>query len=555
MNTAPNNHKKFITKTFNRRISALLAFILLFQSIFSGVEVRAQQVVHAQQDANLPSAGQASPAPESPAPFLGTAMPASVQSDMPAPVPYPEQDYTLTYEKTGAWGGYAQYSITITNTSDATLENIALALPWQGAEIDAIWCATAEKQDGTIYILPLEWSENLAPGASLNFGIILKGEDDKLVPPEKHLLITAQQVNAIKSGQMQPPFQEETQTPEPENTSEPTASPRPTPVHTTEVEYTPVPTNTPLPTAEPTASPVPTMKPTATPSPAPTSAPTASPVPTAEPTAEPTPSPTPTAEPTPSPDPTPPPYLTTQITSTESATYGYTTPPSIQIQVTNIGQGTSLPFTPAIASQNTPFTILPPVQTTLAGGEHTIITIQLATGLNAGIYTDTLTLHVPGQPDTAIPLLQQIHKAPVLEPRQIGIAAITADTITLSEIPGYQYAIKQAQDQTQTYQDSPVFTGLLPDTNYTLLMRKKEDANHTSGQITTAQVRTCALPAPEPTPTSEPTSTPIPTQVPTSEPTGEPGPSPAPTAEPTPIPTITPEPIEDLHVDGTLTLT
>ena len=545
MKTTKDNHRKKTISTKNRRIAAVLAFILLFQTIFSGVEV------HAEPADSASESGASSPVSV----LSGTTNTGSAATQQDTITPWPSDHYTLTIDKSGAWGGHAQYSVTITNTSDATLEDIALALPWQDAEVDGIWGATASNHQGTIYILPLEWCENLAPGANFSFGIILKGDDDKLDPPEKHALITSEQVTAIQDGIMQPPSWEELQTPEPENTSGPTTSPLPTPTHTTEVECTPEPINTPDPTTAPTAEPTSTPKPTPTTEPTP--APTPSPAPTAEPTPVPTPGPTPTPEPTPSPAPTTAPYLTTEITSTEPATYGYTTPPSIQIQISNLGQGTSLPFTLAIPSQNTPFTILSPDQTILAGGEHTTITIQLATGLNAGIYTDTLTLHVPGQPDTAIPLLQQIHKLPVLEPAGIHIVSITTDSITLSEISGYEYAIGWQPDQTGIYQDSPVFTGLQPDTDYTLFMRKKEDANHTAGQITTAQVRTNALPAPEPTPIPEPTSTPIPTLAPTAEPTGEPSPSPAPTAQATALPTPPPgpEPWEDLHVDGALTLT
>lgn len=166
MKTVRDNRKKITTKSFNRRISVLLAFILLFQAVFGGVEVRAGEVEPDGQSAASQSAEASQP---------GT-----------SPVSYPEGDYTLTINRSGAWGGYAQYSITITNTSDTVLGDIALALPWQDAEVDAVWSATAEKHQDTIYILPLEWCENLAPGVSLSLGIIIKGDDDKLLLPEKH---------------------------------------------------------------------------------------------------------------------------------------------------------------------------------------------------------------------------------------------------------------------------------------------------------------------------------------------------------------------------------
>ena len=124
MRTPNPAHKTTIRYIWNRRIAMLLACILLFHAVFAGVEVHAQDTPDPSQTA--------------------------IQTATPIPV----HSYTIDFHKAGAWDGYAQYNVTITNTTREPLENIALAAQWQDVEIDAIWSATAQKPGNTNYILP-----------------------------------------------------------------------------------------------------------------------------------------------------------------------------------------------------------------------------------------------------------------------------------------------------------------------------------------------------------------------------------------------------------------
>ena len=59
--------------------------------------------------------------------------------------------------------------------------------------------------------------------------------------------------------------------------------------------------------------------------------------------------------------------------------------------------------------------------------------------------------------------------------------------ITLKELAGGEYSMDNEE-----WQDSPVFTGLEPDTEYTFYQRLKEDANHEASPSSTAKISTTA---------------------------------------------------------------
>lgn len=67
-------------------------------------------------------------------------------------------------------------------------------------------------------------------------------------------------------------------------------------------------------------------------------------------------------------------------------------------------------------------------------------------------------------------------------PLKPAAAKITADSITLKEISGYEYAI-QTGDQELVFGNSPVFTGLKPNTDYSFYQRIAATDTHEAGRL------------------------------------------------------------------------
>ena len=81
-----------------------------------------------------------------------------------------------------------------------------------------------------------------------------------------------------------------------------------------------------------------------------------------------------------------------------------------------------------------------------------------------------------------------ISKAPQSMPNPPLIAGRTISTITLTEVSGAEYSM----DGGETWQDSPRFTGLSPDTAYRFTQRMKEADNFLPSDSQTVEARTVA---------------------------------------------------------------
>ena len=81
-----------------------------------------------------------------------------------------------------------------------------------------------------------------------------------------------------------------------------------------------------------------------------------------------------------------------------------------------------------------------------------------------------------------------ISKAPQTMTTAPTIARRTTTTIALNPVPGAEYSI----DGGETWQDSPKFTGLTPDTLYTFAQRLKETDNRTASDSQSVEGRTVA---------------------------------------------------------------
>ena len=81
-----------------------------------------------------------------------------------------------------------------------------------------------------------------------------------------------------------------------------------------------------------------------------------------------------------------------------------------------------------------------------------------------------------------------ISKAPQTMTNPPTIARRTTTTIALNPVPGAEYSI----DGGETWQDSPKFTGLTPDTAYTFTQRMKETDNLTASDSQSVEGRTVA---------------------------------------------------------------
>lgn len=81
-----------------------------------------------------------------------------------------------------------------------------------------------------------------------------------------------------------------------------------------------------------------------------------------------------------------------------------------------------------------------------------------------------------------------ISKAPQTMTAAPTIARRTTTTIALNPVPGAEYSM----DSGKTWQDSPKFTGLTPDTAYTFTQRMKETGNLTASDCQSVEGRTMA---------------------------------------------------------------
>ena len=111
-----------------------------------------------------------------------------------------------------------------------------------------------------------------------------------------------------------------------------------------------------------------------------------------------------------------------------------------------------------------------------------------------------------------------------LIPEITAAESVTATSITLPKIQGVEYSLDR-----QTWQESNVFSGLTPETTYTLYARYAEQEYTEAGEGIPIEVTTLAeeeptpTPSPSPTPNPTPTPSPSPSETPTAPATGDTG--------------------------------
>lgn len=115
--------------------------------------------------------------------------------------------------------------------------------------------------------------------------------------------------------------------------------------------------------------------------------------------------------------------------------------------------------------------------TSITGATNSIYTLvkeDIGQTINVQITTANCTGSVTSNP-TAV-----ISKASQIAPDAPTLADITATTITLNAVSGCEYNINSS-----SYQSSPLFSGLMPNTSYIFTQRKLETATHLASTAST----------------------------------------------------------------------
>jgi subtilisin family serine protease len=111
-----------------------------------------------------------------------TCMPTAVFADETTSRTYTYDGYEITYDVTNSWGDTEAISVTLTNTSDETIENWMLVYDDFNGEISGIWDAEVESTNsGYEYIRNSGYNANIAPNQTISFGYNL---DDSVGKPD-----------------------------------------------------------------------------------------------------------------------------------------------------------------------------------------------------------------------------------------------------------------------------------------------------------------------------------------------------------------------------------
>jgi hypothetical protein len=103
-------------------------------------------------------------------------------------------------------------------------------------------------------------------------------------------------------------------------------------------------------------------------------------------------------------------------------------------------------------------------------GDHYVFTLTPKTGLGAGTYPATVTVSGSNGLFASFDANFTVNRAPQAVPAAPTLAAKSSTSVTLNTLAGAQYRI----GTTGEWRDSPVFSGLNPNTEYLLYMRMKE---------------------------------------------------------------------------------
>lgn len=89
-----------------------------------------------------------------------------------------EKDIKVTYSITGKWDKHYNVDITLTNTSDALIQNWEIEFPFPDT-IENIWNAKITKHErGIYYIKNADWNQDIEAGKSVSFGMTVACADN-----------------------------------------------------------------------------------------------------------------------------------------------------------------------------------------------------------------------------------------------------------------------------------------------------------------------------------------------------------------------------------------
>ena len=183
----------------------------------------------------------------------------------------------------------------------------------------------------------------------------------------------------------------------------------------------------------------------------------------------------------------------------DAATYGYTRPAAQAITITSSGNWQSAISNVTVDS--TDFTIGGSGSTVTAGGSIDTWTVQPAAGLAAGSHTATITVtYNDGATATAL-VSFTVAKAAQTTPGAPTIKSKTWNSVTLETVPDNANGAKAqySKDGGTTWQNSPEFRELNPDTTYTFAARYAETSNYNASDCASVEVTTDSIPTYPPT--------------------------------------------------------
>ena len=177
-------------------------------------------------------------------------------------------------------------------------------------------------------------------------------------------------------------------------------------------------------------------------------------------------------------------------------TYGDAQPTAQAITILNTGNSDATISSVTVSGSD--FTIDGSGDTVTAGGSIDTWTVQPIDGLSAGEHTATITVtynnNATAEADVKFKVTGAAQAAPANPPE---LVSKTYNSVTLKTVAVNSNGAKArySKDNGQTWQDSPVFTGLLPSTKYTFVVRYGAIGNYEASPASPAlEVTTEAAP-------------------------------------------------------------
>lgn len=163
----------------------------------------------------------------------------------------------------------------------------------------------------------------------------------------------------------------------------------------------------------------------------------------------------------------------------DPVTYGYTQPTAKAITIRNIGNSNATISNVTVSGSD--FTIGGSGDTVTAGNSITSWTVQPNGELSAGEHTATITVTYNGDAPSTAQVTFTVNRANQTAPTDAPeLDSKTYNRVTLKAVDPNTNgaAVQYSKDNGQTWQDSPVFTGLFPSTEYPFVVRYGATGNY-----------------------------------------------------------------------------